>query len=559
MALRAERFAAVAALAVTVLADGAAAQTDGAADAVKRGEYLARAGDCVACHTAPGGKVYAGGLMIETPFGGIASPNITPDKVTGIGSWSDDDFYRAMHDGLGRKGEFLYPAFPFTSFTKVTREDALAIKAYLFSLAPVNAPRQPNTLRFPFNIRQSLLVWRELFFRPGTFEPDAAASSQVNRGAYLAEGLAHCGECHTPRNALGGPKVNQGLAGGEVAGWVAPNISSDPRQGIGDWTDDQLAAFLKTGVAPQGVVFGPMADVVHDSLRYLTDEDTRAIVAYLRITPAHNEPTVPAADPAKLEGATIYLNNCAQCHQALGVGMLGSIPSLSGNAAVTTPAPNDVIMAILGGLPGSGSYGAMPSFAAVLDDREIAEVTNYVRTAWANRSAANATPTLVASLRGQSTISAPGAEASMAFGCPKIPTTSGPATLPDASSGVYDMLVGANAGTIANRVNEIIAGLRTQSVDPDLIVDTLYAAYCPVIAVDTGLTSAQKTSRLDTFRQQVTRLVFPDAQPPASDILVEVPMKPDVLQKLDQAASGAKLSRDAWITRLIQNNLPSAP
>jgi mono/diheme cytochrome c family protein len=559
MASRSRCLAAAAALAVAGLADGAAAQTGAAADIVKRGEYLARAGDCIACHTAPGGKPYAGGLVIETPFGGITSPNITPDTATGIGNWSDDDFYRAMHDGLGRKGEFLYPAFPFTSFTKVTREDALAIKAYLFSLAPVSASRQPNTLRFPFNIRQSLLAWRKLFFRAGTFKPDAAASSAVNRGAYLVEGLVHCGECHTPRNALGAAETSQNLAGAGIGGWVAPNISSDPRQGIGDWTDDQLAAFLRTGTAPQGVAFGPMADVVHDSLHYLTDEDVRAIVAYLRTTPAHNEPTPPATDPAKLEGATIYLNNCAQCHQALGVGMAGTIPSLSDNAAVTATAPNDVIMAILGGLPGGGSYATMPSFAAALDDREIAAVTNYVRTAWANRSAANATPALVASLRGQSTVSSPGTEAAVDFGCPKIPTTSGPATLPDAGSGVYDMLVGANAATIVNRVDEIVAGLRAQNIDQALIVDTLLAAYCPVVAADTGLTSGQKKSRIDDFRQQVTRLVFPDAQPPVSDILVEVPVKPDVLQKLDHAASAAQLSRDAWIARAIESNLPTAP
>jgi mono/diheme cytochrome c family protein len=335
-----------------------------------------------------------------------------------------------MHDGIGRKGGFLYPAFPFTSFTKVTREDALAIKAYLFSLAPVDAPRQPNRLGFPFSIRQSLLVWRELFFRPGTFKPDAAASPAVNRGAYLVEGLAHCGECHSPRNALGGTETSQRLAGAEIAGWVAPNISSDPRQGIGDWSDDQLAAFLRTGVAPKGVALGPMADVVHDSLHYLTDEDVRAIIAYLRTTPAHDEPTTPVTDPTKLEGATLYLNNCAQCHQALGVGIAGAIPSLSGNAAVTAPAPNDVIMAILGGLAGNGSYGSMPSFAAVLDDREVAAVANYVRTAWANQSAANATPAFVASLRGESTVSSPGTEAAVGFGCPKIPVTTGTATLP---------------------------------------------------------------------------------------------------------------------------------
>ncbi len=345
-------------------ADGATAQATVGVNIIERGEYLARVGDCIACHTAAGGKPYAGGLVIETPFGGITSPNITPDKATGIGNWSDDDFYRAMHDGLGRKREYLYPAFPFTSFTKVTREDVLAIKAYLFSLAPVDAPRQPNTLRFPFNVRQSLAGLARAVLPPRHVRAQCSRVAEVNRGAYLVEGLAHCGECHTPRNALGGSETSQGLAGAEIAGWVAPSITSDLRQGIGGWTDDQLVAFLKTGAAAKGVAFGPMADVVHDSLRHLTDEDIRAIVAYLRTTPAHDQPAAPAANPAKLEGAIIYLNNCAQCHQALGVGIAGAIPSLSGNAAVTAAAPNDVIMAILNGLPGSGNYGSMPSLAA---------------------------------------------------------------------------------------------------------------------------------------------------------------------------------------------------
>ena len=286
---------AIATLVTTAIA--AAAQGAPANDLVRRGEYLARLGDCVACHTAPGGKPYAGGLMINTPFGGIASPNITPDEATGIGGWTDEQFYRAMHEGRGVRGGYLYPAFPFTSFTKVSREDVLAIKAYLFSLEPVTAQRQPNTLQFPFNIRQSLLGWRELFFRPGTFKPDPARTTEVNRGAYLVEGLGHCGECHTPRNVLGATERNQALSGAIVDGWLAPNITSDMRQGIGGWSDTELAAFLKTGVAPaKGVVFGPMKDVVHDSLQYASDDDIRAIIAYLRTTAAQEQPAAPAAE-----------------------------------------------------------------------------------------------------------------------------------------------------------------------------------------------------------------------------------------------------------------------
>ena len=209
----------------------------------KRGEYLARAGDCIDCHTAPDGKLLAGGRSISTPFGSMVTPNITPDKETGIGAWNADEFYRALHDGIGRNGEYLYPVFPFVSYTKVSREDVDAIRAYLMSVPAVHAKRNTDTLEFPFNVRSSLAVWRELYFKAGVFQPDPHRSAALNRGAYLVEGLGHCGECHTPRNSMGAAKDQATLQGGAVQGWYAPNITADVRQGIGAWSDAQLKTF----------------------------------------------------------------------------------------------------------------------------------------------------------------------------------------------------------------------------------------------------------------------------------------------------------------------------
>jgi mono/diheme cytochrome c family protein len=230
---------------------------------------MERASDCMACHTQTGGTPFAGGRAIGTPFGTLYSSNITPDADTGIGSWTDDQFYAALHDGVGHGLGYLYPVMPYTSYTKMTREDVLAIKAYLFSLKPVFSPLPPNGLSFPFDIRATLFVWRELFFRPGTFVANPAHSPEWNRGAYLVEGPGHCGECHSPRNALGATETSASLSGGQVQQWVAPNISSDPLSGIGDRSIADIATFLRKGsYRTMGVAFGPMQEVVHDSLRY---------------------------------------------------------------------------------------------------------------------------------------------------------------------------------------------------------------------------------------------------------------------------------------------------
>jgi mono/diheme cytochrome c family protein len=252
---------------------------------VQRGEYLAKAADCVACHTAHGGKPFAGGLPFKLPFGTMYATNITADRETGIGDWSDDDFVNALQKGVGKGGKHLYPSMPYTSYTGLSRDDALAIKAYLFSLPPVRQANRPNSLAFPFNIRWSMTFWNLVFLKDKRFTPDPALSAQENRGAYLATALGHCGECHTPRNIGFAMKAHHALAGAELQGWRAWNLTADKTYGVGDWSDAQLNSYLSIGRADgRGAAAGPMGEAIENSLQYLTPEDTAALVAYLRST-----------------------------------------------------------------------------------------------------------------------------------------------------------------------------------------------------------------------------------------------------------------------------------
>lgn len=369
---------------------------------IEKGKYIARLADCGACHTRIGGTPFAGGLVISTPFGTVTSPNITPDRRTGIGNWSTEEFYRAVVDGIGRRGEYLYPAMPFTSYDKMTRSDILAVKAYLFSLKPVHAPRKPNHMAFPFDIRWTLFVWRTLYFSPKVYRPNPKRSAEWNRGAYLVEGPGHCGECHSPRNIMEATKTRRSLAGGKVGAWRAPNISVDPRWGLGKWSTGAIVAFLKTGAhTPQGVVFGPMAEVVHDSLRHISIADLQAIAVFLKAGPERtSHPTAQIASRSDVQhGLKLYRENCAKCHQADGKGFSGAIPNLAANASVISARPDDTIDIVLRGQHGIGTYGTMPSFAAALGDQDIADITNYLRSGWGNNAPTNATPALAASLR----------------------------------------------------------------------------------------------------------------------------------------------------------------
>ena len=368
----------------------------------KNGEYLALAGDCISCHTAPGGKPYAGGLKMQTPFGYLLSPNITPDVETGIGSWSKDDFARALHDGINKKGQDLYPAMPFTSYTKVSRADVDAIYDYLRTVKPVSNAVKVNQLDFPFNIRTSMLVWRELFFKRGFFKPDPKQSDVWNRGAYLVEGLEHCSECHSPRNIMGAIKPSKEFTGAVIDGWYALNLTSNPITGLGNWTIQDIANYLKTGKNPgKTTAFGPMQEVVHNSTSHLNEADLTAMATYLKSLPANSSLMADQRklDVNKVEGARLYIDNCSGCHQSSGRGIVNVIPPLDGNPAIIAPNGADIIKVVIRGINARNGYIPMPSFASKLTDDEIATIANYVRSSWGNVASANVTAAQVKNVR----------------------------------------------------------------------------------------------------------------------------------------------------------------
>ncbi|HWA29897.1 MAG TPA: cytochrome c [Rhizomicrobium sp.] len=385
------------------------------AGVVARGEYLARAADCAACHTAKGGAPYAGGLAINLPFGTIYSPNITPDKDTGIGNWTDAEFLNAVHRGIDDEGHRLYPAMPYASYTYMTDADALAIKAYLFSLAPVHAPNKESALSFPFNQRWLMAFW-DMFFNPDErFAPNTARSAEWNRGAYLSEAMAHCGECHTPRNLAFALDNRSKFGGAVTAGWRAYNISSDKGTGVGAWSDGALADYLAHGHAmDHGTASGPMGEAVNDSFRYLVPSDIKAIVAYLRTVPAirSKEPATLAGpapathrEPPGLDerGKMLFAGNCMSCHGWTGKSPIWNAATLTGVRAVNDPSAVNVAQVVIEGarhqLP-DGTTVFMPAFGASFSDEEVAAVANYV-TGRFGSAKSSLTAKDVASLRRQ--------------------------------------------------------------------------------------------------------------------------------------------------------------
>jgi mono/diheme cytochrome c family protein len=385
------------------------------ASPVERGAYLAKAADCMVCHTTQGGKEYAGGLGFKLPFGTLYSTNITPDKATGIGNYSDQDFLNAVHRGVRRDGARLYPAMPYTSYTYITDADALAIKAYLFSLPPVRAEAPANTLAFPFNQRWAMAFWSELFNPDTRFEPDISKSPEWNRGAYLAEALAHCGECHTPRNFAFALNNRKKFAGAVTAGWRAFNISSDKATGVGGWRDDDLISYLSIGhAAGHGTASGPMGEAVDHSFGQMAPEDIRAVVAYLRSVPPTVSPDLPAtlAPPAPAshrDGATadargkmVFEGACVSCHGWSGESAVSPMATLTGAWAVNDPGATNVAQIVISGTKRHTPGGAlsMPAFGNAYSDDEIAAVANYV-TARFGTKGSKLTAKDVAELRKQ--------------------------------------------------------------------------------------------------------------------------------------------------------------
>ena len=360
---------------------------------VARGAYLARAGNCIGCHTARGGAAYAGGRALATPFGTLYGPNLTPDAATGLGQWSADDFWNALHNGRSRDGRYLYPAFPFPHYTKTTRADADALYAYFRSLAPVRQPNVAHAVQFPFNTQLALAGWRLFFFKPGVQAATPTRNASWNRGAYLVEGLGHCSACHSARNAFGASAP--GLQGGmiPVLNWYAPSLSSAAEAGLASWPQQEIVQLLHTGVTARATVIGPMAEVVANSLQYLSPADVGAMAGYLKSLPptaANEEMKVKPSASAMTAGGKLYDTHCVECHGSDGRGLAPAYPPLAGNRAVTMRESANVARIILQGgfAPGTAGnprpYG-MPPFAHVLNDDDVAQVMTYVRSSWGNR------------------------------------------------------------------------------------------------------------------------------------------------------------------------------
>ncbi len=359
--------------------------------AVERGRYLATVGDCAACHTA----TLSGGMKLETPFGAIAVPNITPDAETGIGTWTKDQFITAMQTGKAADGSHLYPAFPYLYYTKVSNQDLSDIYAYLRTFPPVHNEVNRNTLPFPFNIRASMIGWNMMFFQPGQFQPDASKSAEYNRGAYLVEGLGHCAECHTAKNLAGGDKTSQALQGGTLQGWFAPNITGDTRIGVGGWSVEDIVEYLKTGHNRVGVASGPMAEEIANSSSKMNDADLKAIAVYLRESTPSTAPApqpVAAGDAGMKAGEAIFADNCQACHTAKGVGVDRMFPALAGNPVVLQNDPTTLIRVVTAGAQAVGTDAhptapVMPAFGWRLNDGQVADVVTYIRNSWGNAAA----------------------------------------------------------------------------------------------------------------------------------------------------------------------------
>lgn len=360
---------------------------------IDRGRYLTIVGDCAACHTQPGSsQPYAGGQPIETPFGTILASNITPDVETGIGAWSDEDFIGALTEGIGHDGKHLYPAMPYTYFTKMTRDDALSIRAYLRTLAPVHHVVEENQLSFPFNVRASLAAWNSLYFKSGAYQNRPVKSAEWNRGAYLIESLMHCGMCHTPKNSLGGDKTSKVFQGYELQGWFAPDITNSDDRGLGKWSSEDIVLYLKSGHNRFAAASGPMAEEVELSSSKMTDSDLQAIATYLKDQPIEgtgkSSTAMPKETTMKL-GENIYADECSACHGQAGSGVAGLFPALARSPAIVSTKATSLIHVIVAGgrsaaTDDAPTAPAMPAFGKTLSDKQVAAVATFIRNSWGN-------------------------------------------------------------------------------------------------------------------------------------------------------------------------------
>jgi len=476
-------------------------------DLIARGKYLSDAADCMPCHTSSKHKPYAGGLKIDTPFGAIYSPNITPDPATGIGIWTFKAFKNAVHAGIRADGQYLYPAMPFDSFTKIDEPDLVALWAYVRTLPPVKQKNKDNELRLPFNIRYGMLVWRSLFFDEGYFQPNPRKGLQWNRGAYFVQALGHCGDCHTPRNFMGATISSRALTGAQVDHWYAPNITAQALKTVNGWSKAQLIPFLRKGAATNSTDLGPMREIVHDSLSRLTEGDLNAVAIYL-LNSGESEESSPSVMPelspaSERTGAKLYTANCANCHEKNGQGAAGSIPPLAHNPAVLAAKPFDILSAVLGGLPARDHFMAMPSFAGVLTDQSVAKITNYVRTNWGNDAPPNATPDLVAAWRSALTLPVYASDAARSFVCPTVG--------PGSDSNLDSRLIAALSAEMRlhpvayAKFVDMYRAQRPHASTAE-IVDGMIAAYCPIVAAS-SMSDRAKSAALKRFGLNATAYV----------------------------------------------------
>ena len=358
----------------------------------ERGAYIAQVGNCAGCHTERGGKPYAGGLGIDTPFGAVYATNLTPDAATGIGSWTRADFWRAVHHGKSKDGRLLYPAFPYTSYTLVTQDDSDALFAFLKTLTAVKQTNKMHAVRFPYNSQVALAVWRALYFKPATFTADTQATTEWNRGAYLVNSLGHCSACHAARNALGATD-GLNLAGGLIPlqNWYAPSLVSLQEASVANWRREDIIALFRTGVSPQASVNGPMAEVVLGSTQHWTDADLSAMAVYLKVLPVTASAGPVKEFSATPRGSKLYEQHCAQCHGNEGQGVANAYPALAGNRAVLMPQQANLVQIVLNGGYAPATAGnprpyGMPPFVLELNDADIADVLTHLRSSWGNQA-----------------------------------------------------------------------------------------------------------------------------------------------------------------------------
>ena len=474
--------------------------------AVAAGRYLADAAHCAACHTSRADRPYAGNLAIGSKFGTMYSTNITPDPATGIGAWTEAQFTAALRDGKGRHGEPLYPSMPYADFTKVSDADVHALWLYFRSVPAVVEKTKSNEMKFPFNVRAGVAAWQAVFFRKGRYVPDPSQTEQWNRGAYLVQGLGHCGACHTPKNFAMADRQGHALQGNEIDNWFAPDISGGRFSGIAEWSTTQIVAYLQTGHNDKNVAaVGPMLQTIAQGTQKLAAADLEAIAVYLKNQAAAPETAAPRQAPGwneerRAAGLAIYAGHCESCHGSDGKGRDGIAPALAGNSSVTSKGPETVVRAVLQGFAPRDRWGVMPSFIDLFDAQDTADVANYVRAAWGGDRLANATPSLVNRMRFAGVVTEPGVHAALM--CPSAPVDAlDPATL-EAIAGA------AKANDEAAVPRKLVDDYRRRhpGVAGTELVNTMSGAYCRDVMTSAGGSTVDKQTRVVRFTARIAEL-----------------------------------------------------